>query len=174
MGLKNNRAAEPATAERALVIAIAPDPSQHFDLVRRIEGSANLMLVPDVGAALTTLERIQASWVDESTVSALPCGLVIDDRRQKVTWHGEELQLTTYEHRLLKIMATDPDRVWTHEHLHLAVWKTRFLVGASDLYSSVKRLRRKLESSGVSLRIESVRGVGFRLVPTLTPEPAVD
>jgi two-component system, OmpR family, response regulator MtrA len=81
-----------------------------------------------------------------------------------------ELPLTLYEHRLLTTMATDPDRVWTHEHLHLAVWKTRFLSGASDLYSGVKRLRRKLEGSGVSVRIESVRGVGFRLVPTLTED----
>jgi DNA-binding winged helix-turn-helix (wHTH) protein len=157
-------------ADTALVVVIAPDADQQFELVRRIAGSALVMLVPDVASALAALARVPSFAVGEIAASRLPQGLVIDEKRQRVTWHGAQLPLTVYEHRLLTTMASDVDRVWTHEHLHLAVWRTRFLAGASDLYSSVKRLRRKLEGSGVCLRIESVRGVGFRLVSTMSED----
>lgn len=150
-----------------LVVAVTADAEQQMDLVKRIDGSAIVLLVPDLDSAVVALSRRRSASSPAPAARPLPEGLAIDERRMSVTWRGVELRLTQYEHRLLTVMVRDPDRVWTNEYLHLAVWRTRFLAGASDLYSSVKRLRRKLESSGVPLRIESVRGVGFRLVRTV-------
>jgi DNA-binding response OmpR family regulator len=42
------------------------------------------------------------------------------------------------------------------------VWGTTHY-GDAPLRSTIKRLRRKLFAAGVSLEIESVRGVGYRL-----------
>ncbi len=151
--------------EAPLVVAVTADAEQQCDLVKRIDGSAIVLLVPDLDSAVVALSR-RSTGSTAPAVHPLPEGLAIDERRMSVTWRGEALRLTQYEHRLLTIMVREPDRVWTNEYLHLSVWRTRFLAGASDLSSSVKRLRRKLESSGVPLRIESVRGVGFRLVRT--------
>ena len=45
----------------------------------------------------------------------------------------------------------------------------RHFGGGGDVQSVVKRLRRKLDDLGCSLRIQPVRGVGLRLVDTAVP-----
>ena len=44
------------------------------------------------------------------------------------------------------------------------MWRAAWLGDTSILHASVKRLRRKLRDAGVTVVLESVRGVGFRLL----------
>jgi len=48
--------------------------------------------------------------------------------------------------------------------LFAAVWGAAYLGDNSILHSAVKRLRRKLRDVGNDLSIDTVRGIGYRLV----------
>jgi DNA-binding response OmpR family regulator len=56
--------------------------------------------------------------------------------------------------------------VWTYERLFAAVWGGAYLGDNAILHSAVKRLRRKLRAADGRVEIETVRGVGYRLVPS--------
>ena len=90
-------------------------------------------------------------------------GLLIDPLRLDVTWNGIPLRLTRLERAVLAHLAEAPLRAWSHEHLYHAAWGDAWLGDTSALHATVKRLRRKLRDAGVSIFLESIRGVGFRL-----------
>jgi DNA-binding winged helix-turn-helix (wHTH) protein len=150
-------------ADAPLVIAISGDPLTQRDLVRRIGGTAVVILVPDLDSAAPLLAMFGRSGPTDTVDDELPDGFEIDHRLRTVAWRGARLQLTDLEHELLTMMAGDLERVWTHEQLHTGVWRDSYLPHTTHLQSTVKRLRRKLVEAGVPLQIEAVRGVGYRL-----------
>ncbi|MGW0213542.1 winged helix-turn-helix domain-containing protein [Micromonospora chokoriensis] len=90
-------------------------------------------------------------------------GLAIDPLHHLVTWRGQPLPLTRLEHNLLTQLAVAPVRVWTYERLFESVWGCAYLGDSSILHSAVKRLRQKLRAAGGTLRVHTVRGIGYRL-----------
>jgi two-component system response regulator MtrA len=89
--------------------------------------------------------------------------LEIDLTERHVRWKGSLIHVTDLEFELLVTLARDPGRVISRKSLVETVWGMTFYGDVANLHSAVKRLRRKLRSLGVDLRIESVRGVGFRI-----------
>ncbi len=168
------RPTEVAADAAPLVIAISGDLTTQRDLVRRIGGTAVLILVPDLDAAGPLLAMLGRTGQADTHADELPDGFEIDERLRTVSWRGRRLQLTDLEHELLTMMAGDLERVWTHEQLHAGVWRDSYLPHATHLQSTVKRLRRKLAEAGVPLQIEAVRGVGYRLHRADPPDTGSD
>ncbi|MBV1853976.1 winged helix-turn-helix domain-containing protein [Catellatospora tritici] len=92
--------------------------------------------------------------------------LVIEAGGHRVSWQGAPLSLTRLERRLLGCLAGPPSTVWTYQRLFQAVWGGAYLGDTSILHSAVKRLRVKLAVAEGELAVETVRGVGYRLVAT--------
>lgn len=90
--------------------------------------------------------------------------LRLDLARFRASVRGPEgdrpLELTPRELRILHVLAARPDRVVTRAHILEAVW-SGVAVSARTVDTHVSNLRRKLGGSGV--RIEGLRGVGYRL-----------
>ncbi len=82
---------------------------------------------------------------------------------------GTEIDLTPQELRLLAVLAGDTGRAWSFEDLMQAAWGRPSLGDTSAIRWAIKRLRRKLLRSGTEVRIQSVRGYGFRLVAPRSP-----
>jgi DNA-binding response OmpR family regulator len=99
----------------------------------------------------------------EPVPSPLP-DLFIDVDDHQVRWRGTALPLTRLEVELIAQLATAPVRVWPYDRLFAAVWGAAYLGDNSILHSAVKRLRRKLREIGNDLSIDTVRGIGYRLV----------
>lgn len=146
-----------------LVVVVTDDPEARAEIVRSVGARAVVLAVPDAQAAVALLSPAGAAARTGREATALD-GLIVDDREHRVRWQGSSLPLTQHEHQLFCLMATDLGRAWTHQELHQAVWGSAYLSSGSDLHSTVKRLRRKLDTAGVPLVVESVRGVGFRLM----------
>ncbi len=71
--------------------------------------------------------------------------IVIDPARRKV-WVGErEVELANKEFSLLRVLASDPSRVFTKRELLEAVWGYRTPARTRTLDSHASRLRRKLD-----------------------------
>jgi DNA-binding response OmpR family regulator len=90
--------------------------------------------------------------------------LVVDERSRQVLFEGRPLPLTRIECALLRHLNSAPVRVWTYERLYPAVWGGTYLGDNAILHAAVNRLRRKLRAAGGPVGIETVRGVGYRLV----------
>ena len=102
--------------------------------------------------------------------------LRIDPRRREATVAGRDLGLRAREFDLLAALARDPGVVLTRDMLLEDVWGTDFPGETRTVDVHVGELRRKLGADGPP--IETVRGVGYRLVPpvreVVPPPPAAD
>lgn len=99
------------------------------------------------------------------TGSELTCGpLSIDLRSRGVRYGGVDVALTAKEYDLLVHLATDAGAVCTRDRIMAEVWDAHWWGSTKTLDVHIASLRKKLAPE----LIETVRGVGFRLV-----DPAV-
>ena len=89
--------------------------------------------------------------------------LRVDRAGRRVFFGTEELALTGKEFDVLAILAAEPDVVISRERMMSEVWDENWFGSTKTLDVTIGRLRQKLEDAGVSVRINNVRGVGFRL-----------
>jgi len=87
--------------------------------------------------------------------------LVIDVRTHRITLAGEELTLTPKEFDLLALLAEEPGALFTRTTILERVWDPHWYGPTKTLDVHVASVRKKL---GDPRWIETVRGVGFRLV----------
>ena len=80
---------------------------------------------------------------------------------------GNDVVLSQKEYALLLKLASEPDRVFTREHLLRDVWGYARLAPTRTLESHASRLRRKLEKAGLDGWIVNAWGVGYRLRPAV-------
>ncbi|WP_031080754.1 response regulator transcription factor [Streptomyces sp. NRRL WC-3549] len=81
---------------------------------------------------------------------------------RKVGVDGQEIQLTRKEFDLLALLAQRPGVVFRREQIISEVWRTSWEGTGRTLEVHVASLRSKLRLPAL---IETVRGVGYRLVP---------
>jgi DNA-binding response OmpR family regulator len=89
--------------------------------------------------------------------------LVVDPGRRRVTVAGREVHLAKMEFALLRVLATDPTRVFGKDELLGNVWGPDRKAGTRTLDSHASRLRRKLDPEK-RLYVINCWGVGYSLV----------
>ena len=82
-----------------------------------------------------------------------------------VTYDGRHVDLTPKEYDLLVYLARDPEAVHTREQIIEDVWDENWWGSTKTLDVHIASLRKKLAPEV----IETVRGVGFRLVDCPAP-----
>jgi two-component system KDP operon response regulator KdpE len=110
------------------------------------------------------LRRDQARRDDEPVISA--GGLVIDMLARRVSVDGREVHLTPTEYELLRVLATNPDRVLTHGYLLRTALGAGYEDALDNLRTFIAQLRRKLEREPNRPRwILTEPAVGYRFRP---------
>ena len=89
--------------------------------------------------------------------------IVVDPARREVRVAGELVQLANKEFSLLRMLASDPTRVFTKAELLRDVWGFRSLGRTRTLDSHASRLRRKLDPES-GRYVVNCWGVGYRLI----------
>jgi DNA-binding response OmpR family regulator len=89
--------------------------------------------------------------------------LELDPLVRKAWVRGEPVALANKEFSLLRVLATDPERVFTREELLRMIWGFRDRAPTRTLDSHAFRLRRKLGVHGDRFVINAW-GVGFMLI----------
>lgn len=87
--------------------------------------------------------------------------LVIDQSRYEVTVSGQRVLLTFKEYELLRLLASNPGRVFSREELLSRVWGYEYFGGTRTVDVHVRRLRSKVEDANHTF-IETVWNVGYR------------
>ena len=92
----------------------------------------------------------------------LQCGgLALDTRSNRVTLAGQPVNLTSHEFRLLAYLMHRPGSVVSRTELTEHIYAQDFDRDSNTIEVFIGRLRRKLPPQA----IETVRGMGYRLVP---------
>jgi DNA-binding response OmpR family regulator len=89
--------------------------------------------------------------------------LIVDPLRRQVTVGEREVPLTKKEFDLLRVLASDPTRVFTKEELLDRVWAYKGPSKTRTLDSHASRLRRRLDPEEGRFVI-NCWGIGYRLV----------
>jgi two-component system alkaline phosphatase synthesis response regulator PhoP len=89
--------------------------------------------------------------------------LTIDLVTCEVTVAGEIIELTFKEYELLKLLASNPGRVYTRENLLDKIWGYDYFGGDRTVDVHVRRLRSKIEDANHTF-IETVRNIGYRFI----------
>ncbi|TKI06699.1 two-component system response regulator BaeR [Martelella alba] len=105
---------------------------------------------------------IRRSYRPLSTLPA-PRPLVIDENRFQASYRAMPLDLTPAEFRLLKILASEPGKVFSREALLNQLYDDYRVVTDRTIDSHIKNLRRKLENLVDDVPfIRAVYGMGYR------------
>jgi two-component system response regulator BaeR len=89
--------------------------------------------------------------------------LKLDESRNKAILKGLELDLTVVEFQLLKILASDPGRIYTRNQLIDRIYHDHRVVSDRTIDSHIKKLRKKIiEVLPGQEIIHSVYGVGYK------------
>lgn len=102
--------------------------------------------------------------VNDSKIIKLANGVEIYEDRHEVLKNNERVEFTNKEYSLLLFLTKNKGRVITRQELLDKVWAYDFLGDSRTVDIHVQRIRKKLdETRGLSL-IETVFGVGYKLL----------
>jgi DNA-binding response OmpR family regulator len=90
--------------------------------------------------------------------------LEIDPASRRVSVGGEEVKLSAKEYEVLRMLASEPTRVFTKQELLREVWGYRSTLRTRTLDTHASRLRRKLNGAPDRHYVRNCWGVGYRLV----------
>lgn len=115
-----------------------------------------------VARVKSVLRRAGEAAAGEGAGEVLSAGEVaLDSGRHEVTVTGKEVKLTAREFELLHFLMLNRGLALTRQQLLERVWGYDFLGDTRTIDVHVNQLRRKL---GAGLKIETVWGVGYKLV----------
>ena len=89
-------------------------------------------------------------------------GLTIDLKSYTVTLRGEPVICTPKEIEILHMLAANPGQVFTREQLLSKVWGYDFARETRTVDTHIKRIRAKLDSTGLGWSIKTIYGVGYK------------
>lgn len=156
--------ADPST--RCVPVVILTAKSEEADMVSGLELGADdylpkpfspRVLVARIRAVLRRARRESPEALQAIDID----GLHIHAGRHEVLVEGEPVRLTPTEFRVLQVLASRPGWVFTRPQIADAIHEGDSLVTDRSIDVQIVGLRRKLGAMGS--RIETVRGVGYRL-----------
>src|SRR5450830_221553 len=151
---------------RSMPILILTARGSWQDKVKGLETGADDYLVkpfdyPELAARVKALLRRAL----KATSNVLKLGAVeLDFSAQAARLHGETLDLTTFEYRVLEYLVRERARVVSKQELSDYLYPHDEDRDSNVLEVLVGRLRRKLDPDGTLLPIETLRGRGYRFV----------
>ncbi|MFE4698468.1 winged helix-turn-helix domain-containing protein [Streptomyces sp. NPDC001935] len=135
-------------------------------------GPRSVPVPPDSPEPRSAAPRTVAGRETDRTAAPPPpmCAgpLRLDPRTRQVLLDGTEVRVTRREFDLLAMLIEEPGTVWEREEIMDRVWDENWFGSTRTLDVHVGSLRTKL---GHKDWIETVRGVGYRLTVSATPEP---
>ena len=158
----------------AVPIIVLSARGQEADKVAALDQGADDYLTKPFGMAeLLARLRVVLRRARAGTSERLTAGEVtIDLGRHLVFRRGDEVHLTPTEFDLLRVLASEADKVLTHRQILERVWGSYAAENSQQLRVYINYLRRKLEDDPSHPRlIVTDPGVGYRLKadPAETP-----
>lgn len=149
--------------ENIAVIVISGRGTER-DRIRGLnEGADDYVVKPfSYGELLARINAVLRRWRKPEPVTRVG-EIEINNKTGKVTVAGREVRLTGKELALLKVLASEPSRVFSKEELLKEVWGYRSIGHTRTLEAHMSRLRSKLDPDHRRY-VVNCWGVGARLL----------
>ena len=111
------------------------------------------------------LRRSQPAIAESPAEIRSVCPLRHDESAMRIHCHGEALDLTAHEYKLLLVLLAKPGRVYTRDQLLDQAWQDPGAVTDRTIDAHVKSIRAKLRGiqAGAEELIQTRRGLGYVL-----------
>ncbi|MCM3618252.1 VanR-FM family response regulator transcription factor [Sutcliffiella horikoshii] len=118
-------------------------------------------LVARVNAQLRRFMKLNQPKIETKTSLEFG-GLVITPDQRTVTLYGEGIQLRPKEFDILYLLACNPKKVYSVEHIFEQVWGEAYFESGNTVMVHIRTLRKKLEEDRrKDIWIKTVWGVGY-------------
>ncbi len=91
-------------------------------------------------------------------------GLVLDKEMNSVTFEGTPVKLTAKEMLLLELFLQNPQKTFTKANLYETVWEDTYYYEDNTINVHMSNLRSKLKKATGHEFIETVWGIGYKLI----------
>ena len=150
---------------RRIPVIMATARGTEYDKVQSLDMGADDYITKPFGM-MEMVSRVKAVLRRSAPAQAAAAlleldGLTLDPNQHTVTLAGERITLTYKEYELLKLFLSHPGTAFSREQLLHDIWNTDYAVETRTVDMHIRTLRQKLGAWGQ--RIETVRGVGYRL-----------
>jgi two-component system response regulator BaeR len=98
------------------------------------------------------------------TTAEISLPFSIDPHRMEITIEQQTITLTSVEFLMLTLLSSDPGRIFSRDQLMNACYNDHRIVSDRTIDSHIKKLRKKVAVIGNENWIQSVYGVGYKLV----------
>lgn len=88
-------------------------------------------------------------------------GAVLNPAEAVLTYQGKRMELTKNELRILQVLMENKEKVVTRDTLMMKLWENDSYVDENTLSVNVNRLRKKLETVGLTDFILTRKGLGY-------------
>lgn len=88
-------------------------------------------------------------------------GAILNTRDASLSYHGERVELTKNDYRILEILMENKGKVVSRDTLMTRLWETDSYVDENTLTVNMARLRKKLDAVGLVNFIVTKKGIGY-------------
>ena len=149
--------AKDASADKVLGLDIGADDyvTKPFD---------PLELVARVSAQLRRFYSLGAQEINSPKKIDLH-DLTLDLEQCLLFKGNEQIALTSIEFKILRLLMSSPGRVFTKKQIYEAVWEDTYIVDDYNIMVYISRLREKLGTREEESYIQTIRGLGYKILP---------
>lgn len=105
------------------------------------------------------LKRFEVIGEDEVNINIIQIdNIIIDKEKHTVYYNDEELYLPNKEFKLLVLLTSKPERVFTRDEIYNQVWGSEVVVGDRTIDVHVRKLREKFGND----YIQTIKGIGYK------------
>jgi two-component system phosphate regulon response regulator PhoB len=155
------------TRTHALPVIMLTARGEESDKIAGLDAGADDYLTKPFSTQelMARIRAVLRRKAPEALEEAVTLGHVkVDPATRRVIAGTQELRLGPTEFKLLHFLVTHPERVHSRKQLLDRVWGDHVFIEERTVDVHVKRLRDSLAPAGCASMIETVRGVGYRLV----------
>ncbi|MBE5906435.1 MAG: response regulator transcription factor [Lachnospiraceae bacterium] len=106
--------------------------------------------------------RLGSHPVEEDTITI--GGISLNDKRKEVSLDGDAISLTPKEYEILKLLMSDPGKVFSPKDIYKAVWQEDPMGAENTVAVHIRHLREKIEINPAEPRyLQVVFGQGYRI-----------
>jgi len=152
-----------------VIIAFLTARSEDYSQIAGFEAGADdyiakpikpRLLISRINALLKRSERSSISSVADNKNLISTGNLQIDLEKHLITMNGEKFMLPRKEFKLLQLLASKPEKVYTREDILQSVWSNASFVGDRTIDVHIRKLREKLGNDC----IKTIKGIGYKYV----------
>jgi two-component system phosphate regulon response regulator PhoB len=151
---------------RLLPIILLTAKSSEGDKVAGLDAGADDYVVKPFSPRelVSRLRAVFRRRAPEHSGAALAYGsLSIDPSRHEVRVGGQAVKMGLAEFKLLKFLASHPERVFSRSQLLDSVWGDHVFIEERTVDVHMLRLRKALAPANAQHLVQTIRGLGYRL-----------